>query len=431
MLFSNITLIDDSFEVRPHCWVGTEGSTISYVGSTAPENPQSYGDAYDGSGKALMPGFYNAHAHAPMTLLRGYAENLPLQSWLNDKVFPFEAHITDERALPATRLAIAEMLRNGIVSFSDMYYNSDSRAQAVTESGIKCNMSEGTICFDDTPYEELPISGINERLVRKYHKAADGRLLIDLCIHAEYTSRPGLVEAIGQAAVDFDLHTHIHASETQSEHEECKQRHGGLTPIAYFDSLGFFRMPCTAAHCVWTEPDDWAIMREREVTAVHNPASNLKLGSGIAPVPAMMDAGVRVALGTDGVASNNAHDMFRDMYLMAVLHKGATRNPTVVSAACALEAATRNGALAQGRHDCGLIKEGFRADMIVVNLDAPHLTPITDAAANLVYSARGSDVCLTMVDGRVVYRDGEFPTIDVERAKAETRAATAAIIAEL
>lgn len=429
MLFSDITLIDENFAAQSHCWVGTRAERIAYIGTTAPR--EDYGEMYDGTGKVLMPGMYNAHAHAPMTLLRGYAEALPLQSWLNDKVFPFEAKIGDAETLPATRLAIAEMLRFGTVGFSDMYYHSDARAQAILESGIKCNMSEAALTFDDTPYADMPVSAINDHLVRTYHNTGDGRLKIELCVHAEYTSRPYLVQAIGDEAFERGLGTHIHLSETRSEHEECKQRHNGMTPAQYFDSLGFFRSPCIAAHCVWTEETDWEIMRDRGVTVASNPVSNLKLGSGIAPVPAMMEAGVRVALGTDGPASNNNHDLLQDMYVFALLHKGVSGDPTVLPPAEVLRCATANGALAQQRPDCGVIRVGNRADLVVIDFDAPHLQPATDVVSNIVYAAHGSDVCLTMVDGAVLYRDGEWPTIDVERAQAETIAATQHIIAQL
>ena len=347
MLFSDITIVDENFEVKDHQWVGVSGSAIDYLGDSAPE--QDFGEVYDGAGKILIPGMYNAHTHVPMTLLRGYAENLPLQAWLNDMVWPFEEHIDDDTAYPATQLAIAEMLRTGTVSFTDMYYQSDMRAKAVLESGIKCNLSEGLIGFDDTPYNELPTKENNEHLIAEYNGAGDGRLLVDVCIHAEYTTNPELVEAIGQVAYDNNIGTHIHISETSSEHEECKQRRGGLSPAAYFESLGFFRAPCTAAHAVYAEPSDWEIFVKNNVTVASCPVSNLKLASGVAPVPAMIDAGVNVALGTDGVASNNNHDLMQDMYVLALVHKGVSGDPTLITAAQALKCATVNGALSQRR----------------------------------------------------------------------------------
>jgi 5-methylthioadenosine/S-adenosylhomocysteine deaminase len=227
------------------------------------------------------------------------------------------------------------------------------------------------------------------------------------------------------------VQTHLHVSETKLEHDECKQRRDGLTPIQYFDSLGFFRAPCTAAHCVFSEPEDWRIMQERGVTVSVNPASNMKLASGFAPVPHMLDADVNVALGTDGMASNNSHDMFKELYLFALLYKGASGDPTVVSPAQALAAATRAGAYSQRRGDCGSIAVGQRADLVVLDTDVPWMCPATSLLNNLVYSAKGSDVVLTMVDGAVLYKEGIWLTIDVEKAKYDTAAATRRIISEL
>jgi len=239
------------------------------------------------------------------------------------------------------------------------------------------------------------------------------------------------VQALGQVALDNHLGTHIHLSETKKEHEECKERHNGMTPTEYFDSLEFFRAPCTAAHCVWVTEHDMDILRDRRATVATCPASNLKLASGIAPVAAMLEKGVRVGIGTDGVASNNDHDLIADMRLLSLLQKGASGDPTALTPQQALTCATQAGALGQRREDCGLIKEGFRADLIVIDTDRPNMHPQTNLLNNLVYSAHGDDVCLTMVDGAVLYRDGEFPTIDVERAQFETDAATASIIARL
>jgi 5-methylthioadenosine/S-adenosylhomocysteine deaminase len=429
MLFSDIAIINGNLEVEEHRYVGTRDGIIAYIGSEPPR--EDFGEVYAGRHKVLMSGFYNAHAHAPMTLLRGYAENLPLDRWLNEMVFPFEALISDEAAYAATQLAVAEMLRYGTVSFTDMYYFSDARAHAVIDTGVKCNLSEGVVGFEVKPYAEMPVSKLNEHLITSYDGAHAGRLKMDVCIHAEYTTFPDLVEAIGQVAVDHQIGTHIHLSETRTEHEECQQRHGGLTPAAYFESLGFFRTPCTAAHCVWVTEDDMDILRTNGVTVATCPVSNLKLASGVAPVTTMLQKGVSVALGTDGVASNNNHDILQDLYVFSLIHKGITGDPTVITPAEALRIATRQGALAQRRPDCGSLELGYHADLIVIDTDKPHLYPATHLLSNLVYAAHGDDVCLTMVDGEILYRDGEFPTIDVERAQYETSQATAAIIAQL
>ena len=431
MLFKNIDLLDDNLDFRARQWVGVKDGRIDYIGGEAPEDPAAYGEEYDGAGRLLLPAFYNAHAHAPMTLLRGFAENLPLQAWLNEKCWPFEAKMTAEDNYWGTLLACAEMARYGCVSFSDMYYHTDERVRAVDEAGLKMNVCERELFFEPKPFSEYAIAAKMEGYIKKYHGALGGRILVDYNIHAEYTSNEQTCRDVAAVAKEAGLRMHLHLSETKSEHEECKQRHGGMTPAAYFASIGVFDVPTVAAHCVWCDDDDLEIMKEHGVFAALNPASNMKLGSGFAPVTKMLERGVNVCLGTDGMASNNNHDMFQDLYLMALLSKGYLCDPTAVSPKQALSAATRGGALAQGREDCGLVKEGMKADLAVVDTTGPSWHPMTDPLMNVVYAGHGSDVVLTMCDGEVVYRDGVWPGIDLERVKAECTARTQRIVSAL
>lgn len=433
MLFEDIALLDENLEYREHCWVGTRDGKIAFLDdkAPAPEVAAEFGESYSGTDKLLMSGFFNAHAHAPMTLLRGYAEGLPLHNWLNDKVFPFEAKITEEDAYWATLLACAEMARYGVVSFSDMYYLSEARIKAVTESGLKVNLCDTLVAFEDKPYKEYPVCEVIEGLIRGHHDTVDGRIKIDYNIHSEYITQPTPVADVAQLACEKGLHVHVHVSETRSEHEECKQRHGGLTPVEYFNKLGIFDSPTTAAHCVWVEDSDIEILAEKGVYVACNPASNMKLGSGFAPIPKMLDRGVAVALGTDGVASNNNHDMMQELYLMSLIYKGHTLDPSVVTPQQVLTAATRTGALSQGREDCGYVAVGAKADLCVLDTSGPSWAPDTNPLYNVVFAGHGSDVCLTMVDGQVVYRDGTYPTLDIEEAKAKTAEATKRIIASL
>lgn len=430
MLFAHIDVLDESLGYLPDQYVVVKDDRIVFLGTERPEG--SFDEEYDGRGKLLMSGLYNAHAHAPMTLLRGYAENLALREWLFDRVFPFEAGITDASALPATRLAIAEMLRFGIVSFSDMYFFDDARAQAVVESGIKCNLCHSISTFDpEQRYRDHEAYAINEHLVHDLHGAAQGRLLVDMCLHSEYTTTPRMVQEVAEAAQTYGVGMQVHVSETRDEVEECKARRAGMTPPAYLASLGVFDVPATAAHCVWLEGDDFDLLREHDVTIATNPASNCKLGSGIADLASFRAHGDRVALGTDGVASNNNHNLFQDMYLLALLRKGADCDPVGVMPRYVLQAATANGAYAQQRYDCGALKVGNKADLIVLDLQVPWMQPISDLRTNVVLSATGSEVVLTMVDGKVLYRDGQWPTIDVEQAMAETQQHRDLIIARL
>ena len=431
MLFRDISILDEEFNLKEHCWVGTLDDRIAYIGTAEPENASEYGEVYEGEDRLLMPGFYNAHAHAPMTILRGYGEAMALQEWLNDRIWPFEAKMNADDNYWGTVLACAEMLRYGVVSFTDMYYASDRRFQAVAEAGMKMNSSEGLIAFEPRPYSEYPICQLNEEMFAKWHGKENGRLLLDYNIHAEYTSNPRVVADIAQLVKEKGLRIHLHASETKLETEECKQRHDGLTPIQYFNSLGVFDNPTTAAHCVWLEDGDYAILREKGVFVAANPVSNMKLGSGFAPYKRMFDEGITVALGTDGCSSNNNHDMMQDLFVFALSVCGSTLDPAAITPQQALYTATRAGALSQGRDDCGLVKEGMKADLCVLDTSGPSWHPMTNGPANVVYAGHGGDVVLTMVDGSVRYRDGKWEGIDLARAIVETEASVARISAEL
>ncbi len=431
MLFSDITLIDENFQCKEHQWVGTQNDHITYVGSAAPENAADYGEVYEGAGRLLMPALYNTHAHAPMTLLRGYAENLPLQAWLNDTVWPFEAKMTAEDNYWATLLSCAEMARYGCVSYSDMYYHTPERAQATVEAGMKANLCTSPLAFEPKPISEYPCFAEMEDGIKNHNGEANGRIKFEACVHAEYTNNDVTCKSVVEWAKEHGVGMHIHLSETKSEVAECKERHNGLSPVQWFDSLGAFDVPTTAAHCVWVDETDIVLLAKRGVNVAHNPASNMKLASGFAPIAEMLEAGVNVCLGTDGMASNNNHDMFQDMYLMALLPKGNKLDPAIVTPAQVLAAATRNGAVAQGRNDCGLVKEGFKADLCVLDITGPSWCPQIDPLVNVVYAGHGSDVVLTLCDGKVVYRDGAWPTIDIEKAKAEVSARTKRIQAEV
>ena len=431
MLFKAIGLIDENLEYRENCWVGTEKDKIAYIGAEEPVNAEAYGEVYDGAGKLLMPAMYNAHTHAPMTLLRGYAENLPLQAWLEQKCWPFEGKMTGEDNYWATLLACAEMARYGTVSFSDMYYHTPERAQAVELAGMKANLCTSPLAFEPKPIQEYPVFDEMIDGLENIDGRAFGRIRFEACIHAEYTNNDVTAKSVFDWAQANTLPLHVHVSETKAEVEQCRERHDGKSPVQWLESLGAFDVPFTAAHCVWVDSEDVEIMAKHGVTVAHNPASNMKLASGFAPIAKMMRNGVNVALGTDGMASNNNHDMFQDMYLMAMIEKGFKLDPTVITPKEALYAATRAGAQAQGREDCGLIKEGFKADLCVLDVTGPSWCPVNDMLTNIVYAGHGSDVVLTMCDGSIVYRDGAWPNIDIERVKDEVAQRAERIKADL
>lgn len=432
MLFCNIDILDENFDCQHGKHVGVEGDTIAYIGDEKPQDADRYGECYDGAGKLLMPAFYNTHAHTPMTLLRGYAENQPLQQWLNDTVWPFEGKMNFDHNYWGCMLAQAEMIRYGVVSYTDMYYATVNRAKATLEAGMKANHTDGgTMCFVDTDYDTLPVAAVNKELFEEYQGAGNGRVKIEMCIHGEYTTPESMVRRVVEEAHKHSCGIHLHMSETKSEHEECKERHGGMTPAAFFEACGVFDVPTNAAHCVWVDDADIQILAKHDVNVSLNPASNMKLASGYAPVQKMLDAGVNLSIGTDGMASNNTHNILQSAYLLACCQKGYNLDPTVVPAKDIVKMMTVNGAKAQGRLDCGVIAEGKKADLVVMDIDTPWMKPVYDMAVNLVYSANGADVCLTMCDGKVLYRDGEFLTIDVEKAAAECQRSIDEILAAL
>lgn len=417
MLFHNIRMIDESFEVKEHRYVGTKDGVIAYIGEKTPK--EDFGEVYDGTDKLLIPAFYNLHSHLPMYLMRGYGENLPLMDWLNNKIFPFEAKLTDEDMYYGTVMGIAEMLRFGIASCSEMYLSQDPLCRAFLDTGAKGNISRCVSCFDpDMSYYAMPQYAEVTDCIARYHNADNGRLRAEFSLHSEYTSTEKVAREIAEAAKKASSSMHVHVSETAGEVALCRERHGGKSPVKYLADCGLFDVPTVAAHCVYVDDEDIAILKEKNVTVANNPKSNLKLASGIASAVKMLAAGVNVGIGTDSVASNNNLNMLEEMRFFNLLQKGTCLDPTKISPSQTLYAATRAGALGQGRTDCGLIKKGFRADLAVLDTDKVYMKPEHDLLNNLIYSAQGTDVVLTMVDGRVLYRDGAYPTIDIEKTAA-------------
>ena len=427
MIFKNIAYIDEDFTVS-HGNLTIVGDRIATISESIPAG--NWGEVINGSGRLLIPGLINSHCHVPMTLLRGYGEGLPLDRWLSERVFPFEDKITADDTYWGSLLGIAEMLSSGVTSFTEMYALCGSICEAIKLSGIKSNISQAVLEFGDGALHDNSRFVASEELINTWNGAAEGRIITEAAIHAEYTSNPAIVRDYTDWAVSKGVGIHLHLSETESEHHGCKERHG-MTPAAYFNDLGVFDIRTTAAHCVWVENSDITTLSEHSVTAAHCPSSNMKLGSGFAPVPEMLQAGVNVALGTDGASSNNNLNVFEEMHLAGLIHKGYKRNAALLPAAEILKMATVNGACGQGRSDTGLIKEGFKADLVMLDIDKPHLTPEFDLLSNLVFSAQASDITMTVVDGKVLYRDGNILTFDVREAIEMSRNAAMRIAGEL
>ena len=419
ILFENatiLTMVDDAPVVTGD--VGVKAGEITLVGP-APKGAAA-GRRIDAKGCILMPGLINAHAHTAMCLLRGYADDYPLQTWLFEKVFPAEGRLDQRAILAGALLGFAEQLCTGTTSISDMYYFQPAVAQLALEAGIRANLCNGVVALSPDWSMEKD-RGIQETLAlaRDFQGADGGRIRAEAAIHAEYTSGPRVWAQVLELAQAHGLGIQLHLSETEKEHQEAKARHGGKTAARAFYEAGVFDQRVTAAHCVWLEPEDMALLAEKGVSAVHCPVSNLKLGSGICDVPALQRAGVNVALGTDGCCSNNTHDLFEEIKLAALLAKGKNLDPSLLPAYAALKMATVNGARAQGRAHLGQIAPGMEADIILLDMDHPTTRPNLDPLGAVVYSATGRSVKLTMVQGRILYENGVFTTIDLEKAYAE------------
>ena len=414
----NVTavLMDPAHTVLPNAYVVVDGHRIADFGA---QRPQGFtGKCIDGKGGILLPGLVNAHTHVPMTAMRGYGDGNNLQDWLNNYIFPVEAKWDDRAVRCCTDLGLAEMISSGVTAIADMYMHTGVIAQEAAAAGISANLSVGGVLFGEGFDPDTNPDCVAQReLTEQWHGYNDGQILVDASIHGEYTSSAPLWQWMAGYARDHGLGMHVHISETKAEHEACLARHG-KTPIQVLNDYGVWDTRAIAAHCVYTTPEDWAIMAEKGISAVHNPMSNLKLGSGIAPVPAMKKAGVNVCLGTDGVSSNNCTDFFSDLKFAAILHNGANCDPLALLPLDALRMATCDGARALGRQT-GVIAPGYTADLILVDFSRLNLTPCHSVISNLAYAAHGSDVVMNMARGKVIYEDGEFLTIDLERVRRE------------
>ena len=381
------------FRCLKNGYLGIDGDRIDYIGTEPPA--LAYDETRDMTHTLLLPGLVNGHTHTGMSLLRGLGSDLPLKEWLFDTVFPVEDRLTDEDLKIGMELAMLEMVSSGTTSFTDMYMGAGYTAQAVLDAGMKANLCRPLQSFDP---EEDPMTCRRMQemlsLYDQWNGAGNGRIQVDFSIHAEYTCTEKMVRAAA---------------------EEAQAR--------WFDSLGAFSGRAYAAHGVWLTAEDRALLKERGVTVVHCPESNLKLGSGVADVPALIREGVAVALGTDGPASNNNLNLIEEMHLVSILHKGVRRDPTLLSPGQVLQMATVNGARLQGRTDTGVLTVGNKADIVALDTDRPHLVPAIDPISNLVYWAQGADVSMTMVDGRILYENGEYLTMDRDRILFEARQA--------
>ena len=409
----------DGGPVRPDAELWVDGDRIAAIGS--PPEPVRAQRTISAAGLVCLPGLINCHNHVAMTLLRGYGADLDLQRWLQERIWPAEARLSDRDVETGALLGCLEMLRGGTTAFADMYDHMDAVAAAVIQSGIRASLARGVIGL--RPQWERSMAEAEE-LCRKAPRLAAGRITAMLAPHAEYTCPPEVWREAVALARRYGVRLHTHLSETAAENAGCRARHG-CSPTAFLEHMGALDVGALCAHCVHVDAADAARLAQPGVAVAHNPVSNAKLGSGIAPVGLLADAGVRLGLGTDGAASTDTLSLWKEMSTAGYLQKAVAQDAAELPCERLLAMATRDGAAALGLDPlAGTLVPGAPADFILIDPHGLHRTPVTDPAAALVYGTRDADVVLTVVAGRVVMEHGAFPGIDHERVRAEAVAAS-------
>ena len=399
-----LTALETFQVVEGELWV--KGNTICYIGNGSDmaetmkkEEISAWEREIDVKGNLLLPGFKNAHAHTYMTFLRSYADDLPLQEWLYQMCFPKEDKLTTENIRPLEVLGIMEYLTSGITTSFDMCYFPPVYAQVAAQCGFRAVQVSGVNSFGGS-------AAVVEENYLKVNETSDLTSFM-IGFHAEYTTKMELMEEIAKLAEKYKSPVFLHNSETQNEVKECLERYG-KTPTQLTDELGMYQYGGGGFHCVYFDDRDYEIFKKKNLTAVTCPASNLKLASGIAPVKRFVDEGINVAIGTDGPASNNCLDMFREMFLTSALAKVREMDAECVSADKILYMATTGGAKALGLEDCDRLAPGKKADLIMLDLHQPNMQPENNIVKNIVYSGSKQNVILTMVDGKILYENQKF-----------------------
>lgn len=396
--------------------IGITEDIISHIG----EIPEDFhpDKTIDGTDQLIIPGFVNAHTHSYMSFMRNCADDLSFMDWLFGRIDPIEQKMTDEDAYWGANLAILEMMKSGTTCFNDMQMNIMQTTKAVKESGMRAVISRGLVGSGNDEAGRVRIAQAFEE--KEAFKDCD-RLSFLLGPHAPYTCDEAFLRIVAETAKEHDMGIHMHLSESVTEIENCKKDYG-CSPIALAERTGLFERPFIAAHCVQVSDEDIAIMAKNNVSIVTNPASNMKLGNGFAPVKKFLDAGINVALGTDGAASNNSLNMIHEMSLLSLIHKGTAMNPQCVSAIDTLKAATIGGAKGIGLGDVtGSIEIGKKADLAILSMHTPSMWPLNNPIAALSYSANGSEVNTVIIDGKITMENREVKTMDEERILFETK----------
>ncbi|WP_017755893.1 amidohydrolase family protein [Calidifontibacillus oryziterrae] len=421
IIHGTVITVNDNNEVIKNGAVAFKDGVITYVGET-PSDLSSYDEIIDAKADYILPGFINTHGHTPMSLLRGFADDYPLQVWLEDKMWPLEAQYTPEHAKWGAYLSIIEMLQTGTTTFVDMYDNMDEVAKAVELSGIRARLCRGVIGFGSEELRQQKLAEAS-RFATDWHKAANGRITTMMSPHAPYTCGPEYIEQIVNKATELDLPIHIHMSETKFEVEQNVKDYGER-PVKHLEKIGVFSRPTLVAHAVHVNDEEIDILKKYDVKISHNVISNLKLASGIAPVPKMLEKGLTVSLGTDSSASNNNLDLFEELRQVALLHKAVHYDPTLINANEALRMATINGANAIWLNgQIGSLEVDKQADLIILDTKQPFYHPEHDPVSHVVYSASGRDVKDVFVQGKQLVKNKECLTVDKEKVLYEANRA--------
>ena len=405
--------------------VWTDGDTITYVGESKPAGEEKFDREINLCGNLIMPSFKNAHTHSAMTFLRSYADDMPLNDWLFKQVFPMEDKLTPDDIYIFTKLAALEYFSSGTTACFDMYFHPDYIEKAAVDTGMRLVLCGAVSGGDNQADYDSALSRLEDFLTRFNGKKP--LVSFKMGFHAEYTTHISILKGIAELAKKYKQPLYTHNSETASEVAGCVERHG-KTPTALFEELGMFEYGGGGFHCVHMTEEDLEIFRKRGLWAVTNPCSNCKLASGIAPLAKMREMGINLAIGTDGPASNNALDMFREMYLAAVLQKVRENDAAAMPAEAVLEMAARGSARAMGLDDCDSLAAGKKADMLVIDLNRPSMQPVHNIVKNIVFAGSKEVVKMTVSGGVIVYEDGKFPTLDMEKIYSEANSAVKALI---
>ncbi|MFY9312316.1 MAG: amidohydrolase [Tepidanaerobacteraceae bacterium] len=419
---AKVLVFEDGKLLTKEADIAISGNKISQIGKIKTEF--EFQKIINARNMLAMPGLINAHTHLAMVLFRNYADDMPLFDWLTKKIWPLEANLTPEAIYSGSILGIAELIKSGVTGFLDMYFFADETIRAALETGVRVYIARGLT--DEEEGKEVQLEE-TRRLFNEYHEW-DGKVKIFAGPHAPYTCSPRYLKKVVELAQELDIGIHIHLSETRKEVDDSIEK-WGKTPIKHVYDLGLFERPTIAAHCVHVNDEDIQILSESGVSVAHNPSSNLKLASGFAPVDKMLKAGVNVALGTDGASSNNNLNMFEEIHLASIIHKGANFDAVSVPAEDVIKMATVNGAKAFGlEEELGSIEVGKKADIILIDLRKPHFAPLHNPVSAVCYSAQGSDVHTVIVDGKILMENYELKTIDVEKAMYEAAEAAKKLV---